>query len=163
MTCKHYRRLQLSSAITQLRHHSNTNIAKPVLQLAVLTNVGVPHKVLFDEVGVFDPEGSGSASPPSKARTGGGRVKSKSVSAKALKAILKGEDNPLKRELVQLVLDWRNAEAVPKRGGFVASGEEIAAGWFIFSCFAAAAPLSCWRLACDFVNCLLGTTEHGFY
>ncbi|CAM9139113.1 unnamed protein product, partial [Laminaria digitata] len=85
-------------------------------------------KVLFDEVGVFDPQGSGSTSPPinNKAKTAGGHVKSKSVSATALKAVLKGEENPLKRELVQLVLDWRNAEAVPKRGGFVASGAKVA-------------------------------------
>ena len=95
--------------------------------------MGALRKVLFDEVGVFDPEGSGSTSPPSKTRAAEGRVKSKSVSAKALKAILKGEDNPLKRELVQLVLDWRNAEAVPKRGGFVASGEAIAACWRVGS------------------------------
>lgn len=82
------------------------------------------HKVLFDEVGVFDPDGGGSTSPPSETQRAGGRVKSKSVSATTLKAVLKGEKNPLKRELVQLVLDWRNAETVPKRGGFVALGEK---------------------------------------
>lgn len=87
------------------------------------------YKVLFDEVGVCDPEDSRSTSPPSKARTAGGRVKSKSVSATALKAVLKRDQNPLKRELVQLVLDWRKAKAVPRRGGFVESGE-ITAGCF---------------------------------
>lgn len=106
-----------------------------MLHLAALTNVGALHKVLFEEVGVFDPQGGEATSTPSKTRTAGGRVKSKSVSATALKAVLKGEENALKRELVQLVLDWRNAEAVPKRGGFVASGEELAMALVPFQCF----------------------------
>lgn len=130
-----------------------------MLHLAALTNVGALHKVLFEEVGVFDPQGSEATPASSKTRTAGGRIKSKSVSATALKAVLKGEENTLKRELVQLVLDWRNAEAVPKRGGFVASGEEHAARWFLFSVLGAAASADYWYNA--LTHWLLGTTVHG--
>lgn len=59
----------------------------------------------------------------SKALTAAGRPKPRSVSMKTLSATLKVEEDPVKRELLQLVLEWLNAKAVAKRGGFVALGE----------------------------------------
>lgn len=58
-----------------------------------------------------------------KALTAAGRAKPRSVSVKTLSAALEAEADPAKRELVRLVLDWLDAKAVAKRGGFVASGE----------------------------------------
>lgn len=76
-------------------------------------------QVLFDEMEISHPQGE------SKPLTAAGRPKPRSVSVKTLSATLEAEKDPAKRELVQLVLDWLNAKAVAKRGGFVASGEGV--------------------------------------
>eukprot|EP00752_Nemacystus_decipiens_P003362 g3109.t1 len=82
-------------------------------------------KVLFDEMEISHPHGD------AKTFTAAGRPKPRSVSVKTLSAALKAEEDPAKRELVQLVLDWLDAKAVAKRGGFVATGARVAdvAGW----------------------------------
>lgn len=77
------------------------------------------HQVLFDEMEIPHPQGG------AKTLTAAGRPKPRSVSVKTLSAALKAEEDPAKRELVQLVLDWLDAKAVAKRGGFVASGEWV--------------------------------------
>ena len=51
------------------------------------------------------------------------RTKPRSVSTASLSAILETEDDPITRELLQLVLDWLSAKATEKRGGFIALGE----------------------------------------
>lgn len=52
---------------------------------------------------------------------------------KTLSAALQVEQDPVKRELVQLVLEWLEAKAVAKRGGFVAIGglraQYVAGAW----------------------------------
>lgn len=74
--------------------------------------------MLFDEVQVFDPKASEPAPQSPK------RSNSKSVSVSSLSKVLKSEQDPRKRELLSLVLEWLDVKAVAKRGGFVASGEE---------------------------------------
>lgn len=66
----------------------------------------------------------------SKALTAAGRLKPRSVSVKTLSAILQVEQDPVKRELVQLVRVWLGAKAVAKRGGFVAVGEFKTQGYY---------------------------------
>lgn len=73
---------------------------------------------MFDEVQVFDTKASEPAQHFPK------RSKLKSVSVSSLSKVLKSERDPRKRELLSLVLEWLDAKAVAKRGGFVASGKE---------------------------------------
>lgn len=51
------------------------------------------------------------------------RGKPRSVSLTSLSAMLEAEADPVKRELLQLVLDWLSARTQEKRGGFLGSGE----------------------------------------
>lgn len=74
-------------------------------------------QVLFDDMKIISPQGN------SKALTAAGRPKPRSVSMKTLSAALQAEQDPRRRELLQLVLEWLNAKAVIRRGGFVAVGE----------------------------------------
>ncbi|CAM9227746.1 unnamed protein product, partial [Ascophyllum nodosum] len=77
-------------------------------------DVGKPSilsKVIFDDMRVADPRE---------------RTKPRSVSTASLSAILETEDDPITRELLQLVLDWLSAKATEKRGGFIALGAKVA-------------------------------------
>lgn len=87
-------------------------------------------QVLFDEVRVFDPNAL-SVPQQSLPVDGGGKSKNRtssskvrSVSVKSLQEALQGEKDPGKRKLLSLILDWLNAKAVARRGGFIACG-----GW----------------------------------
>lgn len=70
--------------------------------------------MLFDEKEIVNPQPA--------TLTAAGRPKARSVSVKTLSAALEAEKDPAKRELVQLVLEWLDAKAVAKRGGFVSVG-----------------------------------------
>ncbi|CAM9408555.1 unnamed protein product [Pylaiella littoralis] len=124
---KHHQQIQ---TILQARKRSSLadgatgGVAERIHKLAGREfDIGKPSvlaKVLFDDMEIFHPQAN------SKALTAAGRLKPRSVSVKTLSAILQVEQDPVKRELVQLVREWLGAKAVAKRGGFVAVGAKVA-------------------------------------
>eukprot|EP00903_Cladosiphon_okamuranus_P018931 g17412.t1 len=123
-------RSRRSRSTTKLKGSTGSvGLAERIFELAGREfDIGKPSvlaKVLFDEMEISHPHGSAPT------LTAAGRPKPRSVSVKTLSAALKAEEDPAKRELVRLVLDWLDAKAIAKRGGFVASGAKVAdmPGW----------------------------------
>lgn len=113
----------LSKYLSNVRSSTTTYLTLPAKSLSLHVP---PFQVLFDEVQIFDPNGPNLVVSKSPSKAGAkSKSKAKSVSVSSLTEALETEPDPVKRELVTLVLQWLDAKAVARRGGFKASGTPV--------------------------------------